>query len=111
MADIARMEIGGLICDNTSCDWKDMSIKVEDYAQYIGTGCPKCGECVLTQRDYNVVQTMLKVTGLISRVGRFFGVSVKEEDLVTVEMNTDGKGNITMDNKKPFDYVKNGGKN
>lgn len=42
---------GGLKCDNPSCDWKDMTIPIEDLDKYLNKECPKCGENVLTQVD------------------------------------------------------------
>ncbi len=50
---------GGLICDNTdNCDWVDDTIPFEDYALWVNKPCPKCGENVLTEADFNLAKTM-----------------------------------------------------
>ena len=51
---------GGLVCDNDSCDWEDMSIKVDDYPKWLNAPCPKCGENVLTEEDLNTHLAMLE---------------------------------------------------
>ncbi len=43
----------GLQCDNPNCDWKDETIKHEDYINWINKTCPLCGENILTEEDYN----------------------------------------------------------
>ena len=39
----------GLQCD--SCDWKDTTIPVSSFPEWVNRACPKCGENVLTQED------------------------------------------------------------
>lgn len=41
----------GLKCDNPKCDWKDESIGLDNYEEYLNTACPECGESVLTDGD------------------------------------------------------------
>lgn len=52
---LAVLKSGGLKCDNPSCDFVDESIKREDYEQWVNAPCPKCGENLLTEEDYNNV--------------------------------------------------------
>ena len=54
-------EMGGLKCDNPSCDWRNDDIKVEDYENYIDYPCPKCGSNVLTMKDYKSFKAILKL--------------------------------------------------
>ena len=63
-----RVEVlgGGLKCDNPNCDWEDDSIKNEDYINYINTPCPKCGENVLTQEDYDNAMKVVYVSEFIN---------------------------------------------
>lgn len=58
--------IGGIKCDNKSCDFNDMKVKVEDYDKWLNKPCPKCSSNLLTQSDYDAVQTMLKFAKLVS---------------------------------------------
>jgi hypothetical protein len=42
----------GLKCDSPLCDWSDMTITFDSYKDWINRPCPKCGESVLTQGDF-----------------------------------------------------------
>ena len=52
-----EIDIRGIKCDNSSCDYTDMSVDVSEYPKWIDKPCPKCGENLLTQEDYD--QTMI----------------------------------------------------
>ena len=58
-------EEGGLQCDNPKCDWKDTTIKDSDLEQHLNALCPKCGENILTEEDYN---SFLKLQEIIDFV-------------------------------------------
>lgn len=49
------LDVHGLKCDNPNCDWSDMSVPFSDYESSINKPCPKCGENLLTQEDYDQV--------------------------------------------------------
>ncbi len=57
---------GGLKCDNPTCDWKDDTIDRKDYESYINASCPKCGENILTQEDYDNIQLVFKVVDSVN---------------------------------------------
>lgn len=59
---------GGLVCDAPKCDWEDMSIKVEDYEQYVDSPCPECGENILTQEDYKDVVELYKAVEIANKM-------------------------------------------
>lgn len=65
---------GGLKCDNSSCNWEDPTIKNEELASYVNTPCPKCGENVLTQEDYQ------NVLHLYTMIGYVNSLSIEELD-------------------------------
>lgn len=46
-----KLEAIGLKCDH--CTYKDMTIKSKDYNNNIGKPCPRCGNSLLTQEDYD----------------------------------------------------------
>lgn len=82
------MNIKGLICDNPHCDYKDDTIKSEDYAEYIGFPCPKCGESLLTQEDYEFTQ---KMKTLVDLMGEFLPEVGDDEQMFAVEMRRNKK--------------------
>ncbi len=59
-------ESDGLICDNPSCDWVDMTIKEEDMHIHINAKCPKCGDIILTQEDYDHGVNLTKAINFIN---------------------------------------------
>lgn len=48
-----EFEDGGLVCDKPSCDWQDLTIKFEELESYVNKPCPKCGENILNELDFN----------------------------------------------------------
>lgn len=54
-----EVNVYGLKCDNPDCDYEDMSIPFSDYEKSIGKSCPKCGENLLTQKDYDEIINMI----------------------------------------------------
>lgn len=83
-----ELNIYGLKCDNASCDYEDMSVPREDYEQSIGKPCPKCGESLLTQEDYDKVLLMeesVRITNLFSPEQiEEMTANISEEDAVKI---------------------------
>ena len=59
-------EIHGLKCD--FCDYKDDSIKYEDYPNWINKPCPICGHSLLTQEDYDATRSIVHIVDRIEKV-------------------------------------------
>lgn len=61
-------EVGnpGLVCDNPSCDWDDRSITREQSKDWINSPCPKCGENVLTEEDYNNAEMLYNMIDMLN---------------------------------------------
>jgi hypothetical protein len=47
----AEISISGIKCDN--CDYRDDTVLFVDYPKWVNKPCPKCGENLLTQKDYD----------------------------------------------------------
>jgi predicted nucleic-acid-binding Zn-ribbon protein len=56
MKDIVRF--GGIKCDN--CDYR-IEIPFSEYPKWVNKSCPKCGENLLTERDYKDTVRIYKV--------------------------------------------------
>lgn len=61
-----QLNISGIQCDNENCDYREMDVKLEDYPQWLNKPCPKCGENLLTEDDYNETLDLMKKTELIN---------------------------------------------
>jgi hypothetical protein len=85
--------ISGLKCDNSSCDYRDDSIKLEQYESYIDAPCPKCSSPLLTQADYNQVQKILSLVDLVNSLPAPTEES-KEKAIISFDFN--GTGHVNM---------------
>lgn len=83
---------GGLKCDNPSCNYVDMSVSMEDYKDWVNKPCPKCGEVLLTQQDYDTAQLILRIIDVVDK-----SVEANEDDTqATLTFNFDGSGKVDM---------------
>ena len=89
------MNICGIKCDNPKCDFKDMSVKLENYNEWVNKPCPKCGENLLTQEDFD--NTMMLIS-LIDSINEILSERNENDKIVTasVEMNGTGDMDITI---------------
>lgn len=60
--------ISGIKCNAEGCDYEDMSIQVEDYCEWVDRPCPKCEANLLTEADFELVQTFLEMTSVINEM-------------------------------------------
>jgi hypothetical protein len=70
MADrepVIGLEISGLKCDAPGCGWRDPSVKLEEYPEYVNAACPLCGANVLTLADFKAVVAMLRMADFANR--------------------------------------------
>lgn len=90
-----EMNICGIKCDNPKCDFKDMSVKLENYNEWVNKPCPKCGENLLTQEDFD--NTMMLIS-LIDSINEILPERNENDKIVTasVEMNGTGDMDITI---------------
>lgn len=95
---------GGLSCDNPSCDWEDASISTDDYKNWVNKGCPKCGQSVLSEEDYNKTMQLISAINLIN--------SIPPEQLAELTKNMDSDDIIDAYLKlKDFGLNHKGGEN
>ncbi len=97
----------GLVCDNTSCDWEDKTIKFEDLKSWINKSCPKCGDNVLTEADFKSAEQMRLTVKIVN--------SLSEEDMKAIQGMLGGttfdtlKDNPMFKDAEGIDTVKNEG--
>ena len=103
MENNLEMDMHGLVCDNPKCDWEDMSIKMEDYGQYVNMSCPKCSENILTEKDYNEVVELVKGVNLVNTMSPEMiesmvkGLSPEQMDQALDKMNSLGLTKVGED--------------
>lgn len=59
--------ISGLKCDH--CDYRDDSVQFSEYKESIGKPCPKCGNSLLTQEEYDNCLKYYKGVNVYNKIG------------------------------------------
>ena len=96
---------GGLVCDNPNCDYKNENVLFEDYSEWLDKPCPKCGENLLTQEDYENARLLHLSIDIVNSLSEeeleFFNKAFQEKgfpDLPIFEDVQDLKFNSTNGN-------------
>ena len=95
MANV-EMELGGIKCDNPECGWADKTMELGE--DHIGMPCPKCGQNLLTQEDYDNFKIVMDSVDLVN--------SCSEEELEELFEKLQAAGltnEINLDAIKPID--------
>ena len=95
MNEIVKIkQIGGIKCDNPSCDFRDESVPVEDYKNWLNKPCPICGSNLLTKKDYKSVKRLLSTIKIINKIGKILPISkTMLQPSITCRVEWDGSGN------------------
>ena len=94
MKEAITLEISGLKCDNPTCNYKDMTIDVKDYEQYIDSPCPKCEANLLTKKDCKETQRMLKMVKVLNKI-----FPKRQDDSAdnSMKVNMNGTGKVEFE--------------
>ncbi len=84
MDDIIKFECSGIKCDNKQCDFRDDSVGIKEYKEWLEKPCPKCGQVLLTKKDYYKVMTLLDII-------KFFNKSFSKTNKSKLKDNTSVK--------------------
>ena len=90
MTDALQVEIYGIKCDH--CDYKDMSVQLHQYPEYVNKPCPECGENLLTEEDYVICLKMIEAAELINEIIP----ATEGEPQISATINLDGSGKVTV---------------
>lgn len=93
------LDIHGIKCDNKDCNYKDMSVKMEDYDKWLNKPCPECGQNLLTQEDYDISNEFVKLTNMINKI---FPGPINDEPLFKTEIEMNGSGKFKLGEIKPM---------
>lgn len=92
-----QMTCVGLKCDNKECDFVDNTITFEDYPIWVNKPCPKCGQNLLTEKDYYTVKTMFELANLLNDSIPEELVEDNSDEIAKLRVNLDGTGKIDLD--------------
>ena len=85
-------KITGIKCDNKKCDYRDTSVKYEDYPEWLNRLCPKCGEVLLTHSDLNAVGFIFALFVFINFVFKPFMFLFRKVSRKKMSIRFDGTG-------------------
>lgn len=79
-----------LICDNPKCDYKLVNETGDPYidsSAYINAPCPKCGENLLTEKDYTQYKRVMKVVKFLNKYFSWLTIFSKNKKDETVSVH------------------------
>lgn len=89
-----ELKVGGIKCDN--CDFRDETVKWDDYLAWVNKPCPKCGENLLTEEDYQMTQVLHNAVDFLNTFSpeemEELSNLLKPEDVFNSEPFADTKG-------------------
>lgn len=112
MEDAIEFGIGGIKCDNTECDYEDMTVKFDQFDEYLNKPCPCCGANLLTQEDLDTSLAMKQQFEMLNDMMAGISEEKMQEliDSVTPEViqateSVLGLPEGTLDDIKPHDKI------
>lgn len=108
MKDKIQLIESGLKCDNIECNWENKTIHHKDYFKHIDRECPKCGENILTQQDYNSAMLFHSVVDMVNGMneveietfnleGLDLSSIISTDDKMLLEQNPDKEFKVSVD--------------
>lgn len=95
MSNAIGLEIHGIQCD--ACDYKDETVNVEDYENWVNKPCPECGANLLTEADYQNVQFLIQIAAMANS---FLPPLQEDEEVATMTVSMNGTGDMILDIKE-----------
>lgn len=92
MKQAIEYKIEGIKCD--ACDYKDESVKVEDYPDWVNKPCPDCGENLLTEGDFAFVEKMINAASILNSM---FSPREDDAEVVKTSIELDGTGSVAIE--------------
>lgn len=89
MRNALELNIKGIKCD--TCNWRDETVKFEDYPKWLNKPCPVCGANLLTEADLKSVKRLIRLTKLFNKIFPKIDDNTKR---VTASVEMDGTGEM-----------------
>ena len=94
---------GGIECDNPKCDYVKEDVEVSDYHNWLNKPCPKCGENLLTQEDYDKIQIFMGLVDMFNEIE----IEPDPDDIVaTLHVDVHNDRMDIIDIESPYDQKK-----
>jgi len=100
----------GIICDNPNCDWDDKTVTHDQLKDWLNVSCPKCGENVLTQEDFDNAKAFYLAMELVNSMTpeeiEEMNKGVNIDELLKVDFFKDAIGLENMKDRNPEGMVR-----
>lgn len=97
LANALSIKIQGINCDAPTCDFRDGTVRYEDFEKWLNKPCPKCGANLLTDADLRSTRKLLQFVRLANRL---LPRAKRGESLARVAIAMDGSGRVSIDLNK-----------
>lgn len=87
-----QVQSTGIKCDNPNCDYKDESVKFEDFEEWLNKPCPECGWNLLTNEDFENIKDLFTIINHVNSLE--ISESDKNDEMVTMQISTHKKLSI-----------------
>lgn len=87
----------GIKCDY--CDYKNLEVLREDYEKWLNEPCPKCGENLLTEEDFEALQKIEEEVESLNKwvLEEFMDESSLNNEIIVIPIKADGSGSLELD--------------
>jgi len=62
------LKIKGIKCYNPKCDYENETILPQEYQFWVNKPCPKCGEIIFTQNDFNLYKFLIATISIANKI-------------------------------------------
>jgi hypothetical protein len=86
--ELVQLTARGIKCDNQDCSYRDDSVNLESFSEFLNKPCPVCGENLLTTEDF------ISITNLVNLVSKLNSIVEVDESIPTetISISMDGSG-------------------
>lgn len=85
-------QMGGLKCDNPTCDYINPDISVKDYKKWINKSCPLCGSNLLTKTDYKSCKRAMRIINIVNAISYILPIKPSKTDKTKISIHWNGTG-------------------
>ena len=78
------LELAGIKCENQTCDYRNEHVLLDEYINYLNIPCPKCGEILLTENDFNLVKMFGAMVSIANKLE-------SDDEVVEISTSTSAK--------------------
>ena len=88
--------VKGIKCNNPACDYRNDTVRLEDWPEWLNKPCPKCGSNLLTLQDLIASVRLIATIHAVNLVMKPVMPLLQEAESVRYAVDMDGTGKIRL---------------